>query len=139
MSDCIEHTGYVGSNGYGQKKYRGRVVAAHRLAYALANSLDVFTMGGSVLHSCDNPRCVNPEHLRLGTHTENMREMCTRRRNRKSQKLSDAALAHVLAVGVVGTRHSPGNVQELALQYHVHRETIVGVLRGRTYRHSVST
>lgn len=42
MSDCIEHPGYIGKNGYGQKKYRGKIVAAHRLVYALANGLDVF-------------------------------------------------------------------------------------------------
>lgn len=128
MSDCIEHNGYVGKNGYGQKKYRGRVVAAHRLAYALANGLDVFTMGGSVLHSCDNPVCVNPEHLRLGTHMENMRDM--RLRNRGAYKLTLEDAEYIRQHCVVGTRHAPGNVQELAEKFGVHRATVMNAYTG---------
>ena len=134
MSDCIEHTGYVGRNGYGQKKYRGKAVSAHRLAYAMANGLDVFTMGGSVLHSCDNPTCVNPKHLRLGTHSENMREMVQRRRNTSYQKLSPEDVLHIRTTCVVGTPYYPGNVQTLAAKYNVHRSTIMNVVRGVCYK-----
>lgn len=133
MSDCIEHTGYVGRNGYGQKKYRGKVVAAHRLAYAKANGLDVFTMGGCVLHSCDNPLCVNPEHLRLGTHKENMRDMVQRRRNAKCQRLTPEQVQHIRAVGYIGVPWHPGNVQELAALYGVHRGTVTNVITGTYY------
>lgn len=132
MSDCINHTGYVGRNGYGQKKYKGKVVAAHRLAYAIARGVDVFTMGGSVLHSCDNALCVNPEHLRLGTHSENMRDMVIRSRNAACIKLSDEAVSHIRATAVVGTRHAPGNIDALAELYGVHRASIMNVLRGVT-------
>ena len=128
MSDCIAHNGYVGKNGYGQKKYRGKVVAAHRLAYALANGLDVFTMGGSVLHSCDNPVCVNPEHLRLGTHQDNMQDLIERDRCAFKLTLDDAE--YIRANVVVGTRCSPGNVQELATKFGVHRQTIMNVVNG---------
>ena len=133
MSDCIVHTGYVGRNGYGQKKYRGRVVAAHRLAYAKANGLDVFTMGGSVLHSCDNPVCVNPEHLRLGTHGENMRDMVSRGRNKACRKLEEDEVARIREIGRIGTRHSPGNLNALASSYGVHRDTIRNVVLRKLY------
>lgn len=128
MSDCIEHPGYIGKNGYGQKKYRGKVVAAHRLAYALANGLDVFTMSGSVLHSCDNPVCVNPKHLRLGTHVENMRDRSER--DRCASKLTLVDAEYIRANVVVGTRWSPGNVQELATKFVVHRKAIMDVVNG---------
>jgi len=60
-------------NGYGQFKVQQRNLRAHRVAWEI-------TRGGIpdglfVLHYCDNPRCCNPNHLRLGTHRENMADM----------------------------------------------------------------
>lgn len=129
MSDCIEHTGYVGRNGYGQKKYKGKVVAAHRLAYALANTLDVFTMGGSVLHSCDNPLCVNPRHLRLGTHIQNMHDKT--KRDRCAAKLTLVEAEYIRNNFIQGTRWSPGNCAELAIRFGVHRCTIENAAKSR--------
>ena len=128
MSDCIEHTGYVGRNGYGQKKYRGKVVAAHRLAYALDVGLDVFTMGGSVLHSCDNPLCVNPKHLRLGTHMQNMQDKTERDRSAHKISLSDAE--YIRNNFISGTRWNPSNCAELAKKFRVHRQSIMNVVNG---------
>lgn len=52
----------------------------HRLAYAAAHGLDEFTMGGVVRHKCDNPRCINPDHLEIGTHLDNSNDMVQRGR-----------------------------------------------------------
>lgn len=61
------------SGGYGRFEISGKKVAAHRFSYELfygAISGDFV-----VLHECDNPRCVNPKHLRLGTLSDNMQDM----------------------------------------------------------------
>lgn len=129
MSDCIEHTGYVGKNGYGQKKYRGKVVAAHRLAYALDAGLDVFTMGGSVLHACDNRLCINPKHLRLGTHKQNMHDRAER--DRTSHVLSLDEAEYIRNNFISGTRWNPGNCSELAKRFGVHRSTIENAAKSR--------
>ena len=61
------------SDGYGTTRWNGPMKKAHRISYEL-------TYGGFpdalyVLHSCDNPRCVNPLHLFLGTAQDNMDDM----------------------------------------------------------------
>lgn len=70
-------------NGYGRFWYKDRMWPAHRAAY------DIFVEDVGelhVLHSCVNPGCVNPDHLRLGTHAENMQDLAARGNN-KIQKI----------------------------------------------------
>lgn len=58
--------------GYGQLKVDGRVQKAYRFSYERAKG--PIPVGGHVLHSCANKGCVNPDHLRVGTHADNMRD-----------------------------------------------------------------
>jgi hypothetical protein len=72
-------------NGYASFKIREkgnrnniRNFRVHRLIYELKIGS---ANGRHVLHSCDNPQCINPDHLRLGTHQENMQDMISKQRN----------------------------------------------------------
>jgi HNH endonuclease len=64
--------------GYGAVNWDGRVQSAHRLAYEL--TYGPIAPGLHVLHNCDNPGCCNPNHLRLGSHADNMRDAAIRSR-----------------------------------------------------------
>lgn len=75
-TNCWEWTGTFANSGYGQLKVFGRMVSAHRYSYELHNGH--IPDGMCVLHQCDNKTCINPDHLTLGTHAENLREAAER-------------------------------------------------------------
>jgi hypothetical protein len=77
---CWEWQRTRNNHGYGLLTVAKRSVYAHRLAFVLAGN--ELVDGLDLLHSCDNPRCINPDHLRVGTRSENMRECHARGRSR---------------------------------------------------------
>ena len=80
---CIEWQGWIKGCGetYGVVQVNHRRVTAHRYAWELANG--AIPNGLCVLHECDNPRCVNPKHLFLGTHDANNKDRAAKGRSAK--------------------------------------------------------
>lgn len=68
-SDCIVWTGVLNRGGYGRLQVNGRMVLAHRYAYEREHG--PISEGAEVDHTCWNRACVNPEHLRLATRSQN--------------------------------------------------------------------
>lgn len=69
---CWMWTGARSQGIYGSLTVNDRTVQAHRVSWELNNGL--IPENAHVLHRCDTPACVNPDHLFLGTHTDNMRD-----------------------------------------------------------------
>lgn len=69
---CWLWTGPVNSSGYGGIGFQGKTQGVHRVAYQLL--VGPVPQGHHVLHRCDTPRCVNPEHLWTGTSSDNMKD-----------------------------------------------------------------
>lgn len=80
---CWLWQGVRKSNGYGIVSSKGLPSAAHRIAYELF--VGPIPPGSHILHACDNPPCVNPKHLHLGSHQDNMREARERNLMRKGE------------------------------------------------------
>jgi HNH endonuclease len=82
QSTCWEWIGAKYRNGYGhfRRKVQGvwKMVKAHRYSYEFYNKTD--PLNYCVLHKCDNPSCVNPDHLFLGTHKDNTLDMKSKNR-----------------------------------------------------------
>lgn len=132
--DCIEHVGGFSGTGYGAKWFKGKTVGAHRLAYANSRGLDVLTMGGVVLHSCDNRACVNPAHLSLGTTQDNSDDCVQKGRSRRGAlsatvKLTDLQVSEIRALYVRNCRCLGGNA--LAKKFSVTQATISLIVLGK--------
>ena len=132
---CVDH-GLQSRDGYGR---RGRRLL-HRLVYAEANGLDEAAMGGVVMHSCDNPRCINPEHLSLGTQADNVQDMIHKGRavyvrgeNHGSAKFSDAEVAAIRAEHIPrGNGNGYGNSKALIAKYGISKQMLSLILRGES-------
>ena len=89
---CWEWMGIREERGYGifRLKYKKRKVmmSAHRLAYWMYYGVNPDDTGLHVMHKCDNPGCVRPDHLRLGTNRENNHD-CVRKGRAKKRMLSE--------------------------------------------------
>jgi hypothetical protein len=83
-SPCWNWQGSLDRHGYGQFKlgFGLSPLRAHRIAYEACKG--EIPEGMHVLHSCDNPRCCNPDHLRVGTHADNMADREARGRTWKA-------------------------------------------------------
>ena len=77
---CWNWTAYKNNEGYGRLRAGGEKVLAHRLSYSIFKG--EIAEGLFVCHTCDNPACINPEHLFLGTHQDNVSDCVAKGRHK---------------------------------------------------------
>jgi hypothetical protein len=134
-SGCWLWTGWANAKGYGGiggancKKH----LKAHRVSYEMHNG-PVGDM--CVLHKCDNPSCVNPQHLFLGTNATNSADMVAKRRARgKGSKGGDHPRALIDEAAVIHIRSKRMKQSEYADLYGVTQTCVSDVQRRKTWPH----
>lgn len=127
-SGCHEWTGSLMPNGYGQIHNEGKTAYAHRVAWELAHGS---ANNLYVLHRCDNRRCVNPDHLFLGTFNDNMADMVAKTRQAIGNKNGRRKLC---ADEVREIRSLSGTCVELGARFGVSDATISDIRRRRSWR-----
>jgi hypothetical protein len=122
-------------HGYGQFSAPGRIIRpAHKVAYELATAQRV-PPGMLVCHRCDNPSCVNPAHLWLGSHKDNMRDMAAKGRQVTGERMWTAKLTPDKVLAIRAEPRRRGVIPYLAEKYGVSERTISRVRERLRWRH----
>jgi hypothetical protein len=121
---------------YGMFSVDGRIVPAHVYSWRLHHRGAPVPRGKLVKHSCDNKRCVNPQHLSVGTHGDNLREAFARKRHPRCERVFSAA--EVRKIRTLLKQHEKyrrlaraTSDTGLAKKYSVGRSTIQRIKWGR--------
>jgi hypothetical protein len=139
--DCWLWTGAKTFGGYGvihDSGRKGKIVRAHRLSWELHNG--PFPAELDVCHKCDNPACVRPDHLFLGSAKDNVADMVHKGRAsggsprgslHHQAKLTEAQVLDIRAAHAAGA----ASQRQLAREYGVDRKAIQQVIRRKTWIH----
>lgn len=132
--DCWLWTGVRTGSGYGEISRSGRYISAHRAAYEML--LGSIPDGLCVLHHCDNPLCVRPAHLFLGTHADNAADRNMKRRQARGErqglaKLTSRRVRWIRKAYAAGL----GSQRKLADRFGVSQPTIWKIIHRKTWGH----
>jgi len=137
---CWEWQGVLNNKGYGMMYVRewGRRSSCHRAAYQFY--FGQITDGSWVLHKCDNPRCVRPSHLFLGSPLDNIRDMIAKGRDNRSNnpRGEENGCSKMTTEGVIALREAyiaGASRKEMAVRFELSELSISDYVLGRSWRH----
>lgn len=139
MTPCVEHKQKGTKHGYGMGTWNKQHAPLHRIVYCKAHGISLDSIKGMVvMHACDNPRCINPDHLSLGTQSDNVQDMLSKGRGswlkgseRHNSKLEESSIA------LIRERLASGVPQgEVAEEFGVCRSTISRIKCGKRWSHA---
>ena len=151
-SGCIEWIGNIDANGYGRFCFKRKIELAHRAAWRLFRG--EIPTGMCLLHKCDNPPCVNPDHLFLGDRRDNARDMAAKGRQwiqRNPERRLDTlvcptelkprgenhgcAILTAAQVVAIRRRSSKGEIgKSLAADFEVSTSLISQIIKGQIWQ-----
>ena len=138
---CWNWKGAMRSNGYGQFRFKGRPWKAHRVSWILANG--EIPIGKVIAHSCDNRRCVRPDHLIACLQKENIQDMWRKGRNNPNPKQNQLSgeshpCTHLTDVDVAYIRSNYRRYQHPGLHHRfgVSRVVIHNIVKNKTWRYT---
>jgi len=126
---CWLWTGGRFNDGYGSVWYEGKSMGVHRLTYLLNKGS--IPEGHVIRHACNTPLCVNPEHLEVGTHQDNINDKVRANRQAKGGEHGRAKLTPEQAKEI---RCSPLSNPVLGKLYGVDRRTCYAIKKGVVWR-----
>lgn len=127
-SGCWQWRAHTDKDGYGFLPGDRQNIRAHRLSYEL--HCGPIPEGMIVCHKCDNPGCVNPDHLFIGTHKDNAQDALRKKRHYLGEKNGRSKLTEHQAAQI---KTSSQTGQELAKIYGVTKSTINRIKRGESW------
>lgn len=128
--ECWNWEGYRQPDGYGMIRNGKNMQLTHRVSFEISNG--EIPKGLYVLHHCDNPACVNPKHLFLGTQQDNVDDCRKKGRLAVGERRAKGKLT---AANVKEIRSSTASQRILAKQYGVHNSIISLVVNRKSWKH----
>ena len=123
--NCWEWIGYKNKTGYGRFAIKGYAQQAHRISWIIKNGK--IPKGLCVLHKCDNPPCVNPNHLFIGTYKDNTQDALLKGRVKTPD--SKLKLNEVKEI-----KYGSASIKEKINKFNVTRKTINDIIKLRTWK-----
>lgn len=136
-SGCWIWLGATNKDGYGRFKFHNKLIGAHRASMMIYNEQENSSM--CVLHKCDNPYCVNPNHLFFGTHLDNMRDKKKKGRVGFNPSYGEEHYNSKLKIEditSIRTLSSKGHSnKEIAVLFDINPSTVSQIIRRVTWKH----
>ena len=147
--DCWVWTGGTGNSGYGRMRINKKLYSPHRLMWEIYNKKLILN-NMEICHKCDNRLCINPEHLFMGTHRDNMKDCSKKRRvhgildefgksidNGYRFKIGNIPIGRKLAkediINILNYLKNGYTQREIGEMYNVSHTTILDIKRGKCY------
>jgi len=128
---CVIWVGGIGKAGYGILKHKKITMSSHRASYI--QKFGDIPKGKYVCHSCDNRACINPDHLFVGTHSDNMADMVKKGRSPRyigeNNPMCKLTEWDVVAILLDDRKRS-----EIAEAFNIHTKTIYKIKSGKLWK-----
>lgn len=136
IGECWEYKERLNEHGYGVFHVKKKSILAHRMAYIITFGVNIDGM--IIMHTCDNPRCCNPSHLKIGIQSDNVKDMINKGRNvvlagskHYKSKLTEADVINIRKYYDSGQM----KVKELSEKYKVNMNNIDFIIKRKTWKH----
>lgn len=129
--DCLIWIRCFNTDGYPRASWKGNSNGkVHRIVYSLVHPLEDIT-GKVIRHTCDNPKCINPDHLLSGTNADNMKDRDSRFRH-GAAKITPA---QVLEIRDMFKQNPKLKSPVVAAQYGISHKTVLSIKHGKHWKH----
>jgi len=131
---CWEWLAHRNPRGYGMFMYENSAQLAHRISYMM--EYGEIPYGLLVCHKCDNPACVNPNHLFLGTPNDNMKDMVKKNRQNQGEEVYTSKLnENIIREILYGINNGVyKSISQIKKKYNVGKTTIVDLLHSKNWK-----
>jgi len=131
--DCLEWQAHRNQHGYGTFRIGQKSWLAHRASWMIFKEQDPGSL--KVLHKCDNPACVNADHLFLGTQEDNIADMVRKGRHIKGETVENSKLTEADVLEIRRLARNGWLQKDIAKKFQVSRPCISRLLSGKTWTH----